>query len=177
MGSQRALGSSLQRTTAGLHVCSLPVTTIVCSIPAGFPRSKSHDFGILPLLPHGHRPLGELERSVMEALWSRVAPATVKDVAELLSERGLAYTTLMTTLDRLFKKGLLVREKQGHAYAYSPAVAKEAYVRGLVADMLGALKGAPRDALLTGFLDFAAADPAGLESLERMIVDRKQGDA
>jgi predicted transcriptional regulator len=131
----------------------------------------------LSIFQKHHRPLGDLERSVMEALWTRVTPGSVKDVSEALAARALAYTTLMTTLDRLFKKGLLRREKQGHAYVYCPAQAKDAYIRGLVADMLGGLKGAPREALLTGFLDFAAADPSSLAALERMIADRRQEDS
>lgn len=122
------------------------------------------------------RPLGDLELAVMEVVWARSAPTTVKDVAIALGGRDLAYTTVMTTLDRLFKKGLLEREKRSHAYVYRPAVSRSGYERHLVSDLLEGLNGASREALLAGFLDFASADPAGLDALERLLAERrKQG--
>ncbi len=67
--------------------------------------------------------LGPLEQRLLEALWTR-GHATVR---ELLDEdcAGLAYTTLMTTLDRLYKKGLLAREPEGRAFRYTPRVTRE----------------------------------------------------
>ncbi|MGH8573296.1 MAG: BlaI/MecI/CopY family transcriptional regulator, partial [Gammaproteobacteria bacterium] len=47
--------------------------------------------------------LGELERAVMEVLWDRDEPFVVRDVVRVLAGRGLAYTTVMTVLDRLAK--------------------------------------------------------------------------
>jgi predicted transcriptional regulator len=61
--------------------------------------------------------LGQREREVLSVLWSR-GSANVQQVAERLST-ALAYTTVMTTLDRLFKKGLLQREKKDRAFIYS----------------------------------------------------------
>lgn len=121
------------------------------------------------------RPLGELELAVMEVLWRR-SPASVKDVEQALASRNPAYTTIMTTMDRLFKKGLLQREKQSHAFIYAPTMSREAYDRRLVAGVLSGLPTASRDALLSGFLDFAAADEDVLDRLERLIADRKRGE-
>lgn len=120
-----------------------------------------------------NRPLGELELAVMEALWRR-APASVKDVGQALPERHLAYTTIMTTLDRLHKKGLLDRDKQGHAFLYRPRMDRATYERRLVAGVLGDLPMASREALLSGFLDYAAADTASLDALERLLAERKR---
>ncbi len=120
-----------------------------------------------------HRPLGDLELAVMEALW-RHAPASVKDVGQALSARQLAYTTVMTTLDRLHKKGLLDREKQGHAFMYRPRMDREAFERRLVAGVLGELPMASREALLSSFLDYAATDSASLDMLERLLAERKR---
>lgn len=120
-----------------------------------------------------NRPLGELELAVMEALWRR-APASVKDVGQALAERQLAYTTVMTTLDRLHKKGLLDRDKQGHAFLYRPRMDRQTYERRLVAGLLGDLPMASREALLSGFLDYAASDTASLDALERLIAERKR---
>ena len=64
--------------------------------------------------------LGSLEAQVMEVLWTR-GECKVRDVMRTL-DRDLAYTTVMTTLDRLFRKKLLDRRKSSRAYIYSPRV-------------------------------------------------------
>jgi len=68
--------------------------------------------------------LGPLEQRLMDALWQR-GNATVREVQESGCCPELAYTTLMTTLDRLYKKGLLARESEGRAFRYSPAMTRE----------------------------------------------------
>ena len=60
--------------------------------------------------------LGPLERRVLEALWARDDAASVRDLVPQFSD--IAYTTLVTTLDRLYRKRLVVREKQGRAFFY-----------------------------------------------------------
>ena len=67
--------------------------------------------------------LGHLEISVMEILWDR-GESCVRDVVQRL-KRPLAYTTVMTTLDRLFKKGLLNRHRPERAFLYSPRLSRE----------------------------------------------------
>ena len=64
------------------------------------------------------RALGPLEAQVLEAIWRGPRPTTVRDLQS--SFPRCAYTTLMTTLDRLHKKGVLGRTKVGRAYAYEP---------------------------------------------------------
>jgi predicted transcriptional regulator len=121
------------------------------------------------------RPLGELEQAIMEQLWRR-SPATVKDVVAELADRGPAYTTVMTTMDRLHKKGLLAREKAGHAFVYRPELDRATFERRLVASLLGDLPAASKEALLSGFLDAAGDDAETLEALERLIAERKRGE-
>ena len=66
--------------------------------------------------------LGELEQAVMEVLWGSPTALSVRDVqAALADDRGLAYTTVMTVMDRLAKKGQLLRELDGRDWRYSPA--------------------------------------------------------
>lgn len=73
--------------------------------------------------------LGELERSVMEKLWVAPVPQSVREVhASLSGQRELAYTTVMTVLDRLAKKGFVRRERDGRAYLYTPAQTKDELV-------------------------------------------------
>src|SRR5437773_9641345 len=62
--------------------------------------------------------LGKLERQVLEAAWQR-GEVSVRDIYLVFEER-IAYTTLMTTLDRLFRKQILDRRKDGRAFFYSP---------------------------------------------------------
>ena len=67
--------------------------------------------------------LGPLEERLLEALWQR-GNATVRDLVDG-SCQDLAYTTVMTTLDRLFKKNLLSREAEGRAFRYTPRFTRE----------------------------------------------------
>lgn len=97
--------------------------------------------------------LGDLERAVMDVLWDRAGGTatgvTVREVAEALRERELAYTTVMTVLDRLAGKGMVEREREGRAWSYRPAASREAHIARLMLDALD-LAGS-RDAALVRF--------------------------
>jgi predicted transcriptional regulator len=81
----------------------------------------------------------------------------------------------MTTLDRLFKKGLLAREKQGNAFVYRAAISRDAYHRRLIEEAVGALLARSADPVLAGFVDAAAAsDEKNLGRLERLIAERRK---
>jgi predicted transcriptional regulator len=80
---------------------------------------------------HG-RQLGPLEWRVLEALWSRGAPASVRDLQPAFPE--IAYTTLMTTLDRLHRKTVLARTKQGRAFLYQPQLTRAEFESARAAD-------------------------------------------
>src|SRR5438309_10042200 len=85
--------------------------------------------------------LGQLERQVLNEAWRR-GEVRVRDVFAVFEEK-IAYTTLMTTLDRLFKKRLLDRRKDGRAFLYSPAVSRQEFDRGIREDVIdGLLSGA-----------------------------------
>jgi predicted transcriptional regulator len=76
--------------------------------------------------------LGPLEWRVLEALWTRETPAAVRDLLAGFPET--AYTTLMTTLDRLHRKGMLSREKLGRAFVYQPRLTRAAFESARAAD-------------------------------------------
>jgi predicted transcriptional regulator len=78
--------------------------------------------------------LGRLELSVLELVWTW-GESSVRDVVHLL-ERPLAYTTIMTTLDRLFKKGFLCRRKADRAFLYTPALSRLDWQRKMASDLL-----------------------------------------
>ncbi|WP_214106859.1 BlaI/MecI/CopY family transcriptional regulator [Acrocarpospora catenulata] len=98
------------------------------------------------------RGLGELESAIMERLWSYRRPVSVRDVLEdLRQEREIAYTTVMTVMDKLFKKGLLRREPAGKAYAYETVASREAYTAQLMRETLAS--SANQAATLVHFLE------------------------
>lgn len=122
-----------------------------------------------------HKVLGDLEVEVMAVVWSR-EEVSVREVHQRLERRRpLAYTTVMTTLARLARKGLLRRRKVEGAHLYSPAVSRER-LEGLVADSV-------IDGLLEGFghtvvsrlLDrLQREDPRLIEQLARLVEERRR---
>ena len=83
------------------------------------------------------RQLGRLEAEVMQCLWSAERPLSVRDVLDDLSRRRkLAYTTVMTVMDNLHGKDLVVREKRGRAYVYAPSSTREEHTARLLDNVL-----------------------------------------
>jgi predicted transcriptional regulator len=116
-------------------------------------------------------PLGPLETSVMGVLWAR-GECSVREVVPQL-DRPLAYTTVMTTLDRLYKKGFLLRRKSERAFLYSPLLSRRDWERKLAGDLIeGFLAGpsASRERLLSFLVDAVGQhDEDLLEELEKKI--------
>ena len=122
------------------------------------------------------RPLGTLEEKVMNILW-RAGPFSVREVNQRLGEKSLAHTTVMTTLDRLFKKRLLFRTKEGNAYIYRYALSRDEYQQQLVASTVSGLmsKAANASPVLAGFIDAAVEiDEENLTKLEALIAERRR---
>lgn len=75
----------------------------------------------------------------MERLWSREQPLSTRDVLEdLQATRTIAYTTVMTVLDNLHRKGMVRREKRGRAYLYTPAESRAGYIAEVMSEALSA---------------------------------------
>ncbi|MFC0598284.1 BlaI/MecI/CopY family transcriptional regulator [Streptomyces palmae] len=82
--------------------------------------------------------LGDLERAVLGCLWQAPGPQTVREVQESLArERKLAYTTVMTTLQRLARKGLVEQDAQSRAHRFSAVATREEMFAELMTDALG----------------------------------------
>jgi predicted transcriptional regulator len=122
------------------------------------------------------KPLGELESAVLAVLWDSADKLSVRRVHECLErEQALAYTTVMTVLDRLFDKGLVAREKDGKAFVYWPVLTREAYLGERAARMLTELEVPVQRDVLMAFLDSAEhADPAVLNELSALIQARRK---
>ncbi|HXJ06195.1 MAG TPA: BlaI/MecI/CopY family transcriptional regulator [Candidatus Acidoferrum sp.] len=120
--------------------------------------------------------LGSLEFELMEILWSD-SECSVRDVITRLS-RPLAYTTVMTTLDRLFKKGLLKRRKSDRAFVYSTSFSRQDWERKRASTLIAAFLAGPRpsrDLLLSCLLDAVGEHDASLlDELERKIRGRRK---
>ena len=120
--------------------------------------------------------LGALEREVMELLWNRARESTVAEVRAELG-RDAAYTTLMTTLDRLYRKGLLARRKDGRAFRYSPRLQRAEFERVLTSEMIGGLltPGAAVGPILSSIVDAVSdRDRAALDDLERLVREKRR---
>ena len=115
--------------------------------------------------------LGELEREVMDRLWSAPEPQTVRQVHEALAaHRDLAYTTIMTVLQRLAKKNLVVQHRDDRAHRYAPTHGRDELVAGLMVDALDqAADSGSRQAALVHFVERVGVDEA--QALRRALAE------
>ena len=122
------------------------------------------------------RRFGELEAVIMDRLWTRREPATVREIVdELRQHREIAYTTVLTVMDNLYKKGWLRREPAGRAHRYTPVATREEYGARAMREALDD-SGDPAEALLYFVgrmtLDEAAALRRALTTYERKIAGK-----
>jgi predicted transcriptional regulator len=120
--------------------------------------------------------LGALEREVMAIVW-KAGEINVREACELLGS-SVAYTTVMTTMDRLFKKRLLARRKVGRAFVYSAAATRDeiegAVASELVQSLLQRHGGEPLP-LLSSLVDAVSdRDRALLDELERLVREKRR---
>ena len=143
----------------------------------GFRESKNPDEATTP-------ELGPLEREVMETVWQHydrggtaASGVSVRDVHLAFGGR-LAYTTLMTTLDRLHKKGLLGRRKGGRAFLYSPRLSPQEFERSQARGVIDTLLGRGPEGVepvLACIVDAVGEhDRALLDELDRLIEEKRR---
>ena len=120
--------------------------------------------------------LGELERAVMDHLWAAGEPLTVRQVHEALSaERDLAYTTVMTVLQRLARKNLVSQIRDDRAHQYAPVHGPDELIAGLMVDALDQAAGSvDRQAALVHFVERVGADEA--DALRRALDELEAKD-
>src|ERR1700752_1751880 len=120
--------------------------------------------------------LGKLERQVLEETW-RLGEVRVRDIHRSFEDR-IAYTTLMTTLDRLFKKKLLERRKDGRAFVYVAVVSREELDRGIKEDVIDGLLGHGADGVepVLAFIvaTLSEADRELTDELDRLVQEKKR---
>ncbi|PZS37370.1 MAG: CopY family transcriptional regulator [Pseudonocardiales bacterium] len=101
---------------------------------------------------------GDLEAAIMDVMWAAGGPVRVREVADELNQnRPLAFNTVQTVMENLFRKGWLNRHKSGRAYCYVTVRSREDYVAGLLGEALA-----------------VARDPAA--TLLRLVEDLEPGE-
>lgn len=117
------------------------------------------------------RGFGELEAVVMDRVWDHDGPVTVRDLFDELREaRPIAYTTVMSTMDNLHRKGWLARERDGKAYRYTAVASREEYSARLMREALA--EAGDAEAVLSHFV--ASMDGDQAEAL-RAVLDKFTG--
>ena len=129
---------------------------------------------ILHPLRSSLRQLGPLEQRTLNGLWAK-GSATVRELIDYYFQE-LAYTTVMTTLDRLFKKGLLTRSEEGRAFRYAPRFSREELHREAAGQaLLQLLDASPASSLPLSYLVELLGDRDAqlLDDLQE-LVERKR---
>jgi predicted transcriptional regulator len=117
------------------------------------------------------RGFGELEAVVMDRVWEHGGPVTVRELFdELRQHRAIAYTTVMSTMDNLHRKGWLARDKDGKAYRYTPVASRDEYSARLMREAMA--EAGDTEAVLSHFV--AQMDGAQSRAL-RAVLDKLTG--
>jgi predicted transcriptional regulator len=119
--------------------------------------------------------LGDLEMQVLEQLWA-LGSGDVRAVHQAIeSSRDIHSNTVQSAMERLYRKGLLTREKTSHAYVYEPQISREDLAARLIEETLGRMSPAEPLPLLAAFVDLSLQrhDLGTLEELERLVAERR----
>lgn len=121
--------------------------------------------------------LGRLEREILNRLWAEPNPLSVRALEESFGGT-LAYTTLMTTLDRLHRKSLVERQRVGRAFLYRARFTREELDNGVATDLIDAMLGTGPDAarpVMSTFVDAVEQrDSALLDELAQLIREKQK---
>jgi predicted transcriptional regulator len=121
------------------------------------------------------RGFGDLEAVLMHLVWDHGSPVTVRELFdELARERVIAYTTVMSTMDNLHRKGWLARTKEGKAYRYTATASREEYSARLMREALD--DGGNTEAVLSHFVaQMGGAESEVLRAVVRRLSGRRPG--
>ncbi len=119
--------------------------------------------------------LGRLEEEVMCALWKRGESCGKEVLREIQKRRKIAYTTVLTVLERLARKGLVHKRKENGGYLFSPAHTKEEFYGTVSEEVLKGVIDLSSTYAAASFVDILAdKDPGELDRLARLIEAKKQ---
>jgi len=114
---------------------------------------------------------GDLESAIMDQIWRADGPLLVREVLDGL-DRRLAYNTVHTVTEILYRKGWLTKEREGRAFRYGAAAGRDKYVAGLVTEALSFTD--DRTAALVGFVE--GIRPEEAEELHRLLSAAREQD-
>src|SRR5262245_26293206 len=119
--------------------------------------------------------LGPLEQAVLEQLW-RVGECDVIEAhAAVASRTGTSVNTVGSSMERLYRKGLVWRHKVSHAYRYKPTLTRDDFVARRLIESAGGLESLASKGLLASFLDLVTdEDHKALDELEKLIAKKRQ---
>ena len=119
--------------------------------------------------------LGPLERAVLDFLWENGEGSVIDVHRQIGAATGISVNTVGSTLERLFRKKLLVREKVSHAFQYRPSITQEDFLARRLSETIGGLKELSSRGLLASFVDLVAEtdDEETLDELEKLIAEKR----
>ncbi len=121
-------------------------------------------------------PLGEVELAVLDHLWRAGDSDVGATHAAIGARRGVSPNTIGSALERLFRKGLVARDKVSYSYRYRATLDREAFQARKLVDAAGGLRALSDDGLLAAFVDLVAeTDEEALAALERLVAAKRAG--
>jgi len=118
--------------------------------------------------------LGELEKKILDVLWEK-KESTGREVFEKVSkEKKVAYTTVLTVLQRLVKKGLVSKEKKGEIYSYQPTLSKDDFTKYIYKQIIKGIMDFSKSTTFSSFVEILSEyDSESLELLASIIEKKK----
>jgi predicted transcriptional regulator len=119
----------------------------------------------------------ELERPLMEILWTKGSMKGRDLYEEIRRKRDIAYTTALTVLDRLSKKGFIKKDRKSGTILFTPLVSRNAYESAVTESLVRKAFEMSPDLAVSAFADIFSKMPKGnLDKLEKLIEEKKNGE-
>ncbi|MBF8280336.1 MAG: hypothetical protein HW383_109 [Candidatus Magasanikbacteria bacterium] len=123
---------------------------------------------------HVGRLLGEREKDILDILWSRPEGGSVRDVVDHLHKKiDVAYTTIMTIMNRLVKKGVLKKNIRAGQHVFCPRLTRQEFYRTLAGETLGRIRKEFGEVAIACFLE--ETDKVDRKKLKKLLADLKRG--
>jgi predicted transcriptional regulator len=108
--------------------------------------------------------LGERELAVLDVLWQH-APRTAQEVKDQMPGRAVSLSTIQSTLERLHRKDVLLRQKRSRAFYYAPKLQRGELISSLIRDIADDIAGGDVASMVSGFMDFLGEERAQVAPL------------
>jgi BlaI family penicillinase repressor len=118
----------------------------------------------------------ELELRILKILW-RKSPQFVRDIRDELAKLGrdIAHTSVITTLNTMVKKRIVIRKREGNAFLFSPRITREQVSRSVLGDIVNRVFDGSAKAVLMGVFEQNDIDRGELKELRKLIDQRIKG--